>query len=278
MTFQVMCRSRLLFLVAAVALAVFPGGPARAQGKAEAKYEATLAGLTIGKGAWNITIGEDDYTGVVNGSTAGLVKALGGSGNGSGTVQGRIIAGQLAAKSYLSSVNYGSKNETVRINLLNGNVKDSSIVPEPPATPDRIVVKDEHRKGVSDPMTGALFKVPGNGDVLGPEACSAKASVFDGRMRYDLQLAYKGREIVTLQKGAQIPVVVCSIYFRPIAGYVPTRAAVKYLVAERNMDVALASIAGTRVLAPIRIRIPTPVGMGMVEATEFNTAVTPKTH
>jgi len=278
MTFRALCRSGFLFLAAAVMFAVVPGGPALAQGKVEAKYEATLAGLTIGKGVWNISIGEDDYTAVTNGVTAGLVKALGGSGNGSGTVQGRIVAGQLVAKSYLSSVNYGSKNETIRINLANGNVREFSIMPEPPVTPDRIVVTDEHRKGVSDPMTGALFKTPGNGDVLGPEACSAKTSVFDGRMRYDLQLAYKGREIVTLQKGGQVPVVVCSVYFSPIAGYVPSRASIKYLAAERNMDVALASVAGTRVLAPIRIRIPTPVGMGMVEATEFHTFATPKTN
>ncbi|MBY0381574.1 MAG: DUF3108 domain-containing protein [Xanthobacteraceae bacterium] len=278
MNFQGSSRSGLLVLAAAMVLAAFSGCPARAQGKVEAKYEVSLAGLTIGKGVWNIAIGEDDYTAVTNGATVGLIKALGGSGNGSSTVQGKIVAGQLFAKSYLSSVNYGSKNETIRINLANGNVKESSIVPEPPITPDRILVTDEHRKGVSDPMTGALFRVPGNGDVLGPEACSARTSVFDGRMRYDLQLAYKGREIVTLLKGAHIPVVVCSIHFTPIAGYVPTRASIKYLIAERNMDVALATIAGTRVLAPIRIRVPTPVGMGLVEATEFNTVATPKTN
>lgn len=273
--YGIRCVSPLLLVLA---LAMYPGQAVRAQGKVEAKYEATLAGLVIGKGVWNIAVGEDDYTAVTNGSTAGLVKALGGKGNGSGTVQGRIVAGHLVPRSYLSSVNYGSKNETIRIALLNGNVGESSITPEPPVTPDRIVVTDEHRRGVTDPMTGALFKVPGRGDVLGPDACAVKSSIFDGRMRYDLQLSYKGREILTLQKGAQVPVVVCSIVFRPIAGYVPTRAAIKYLAAESNMDVALASVAGTRVIVPIRIRIPTPVGIGMVEATEFNTVATPKTN
>jgi hypothetical protein len=265
--------SALLFVVAAVFVGL-QAEDARAQGKVEAKYEASLAGIAIGKGAWNIAIGEDDYSAATSGVTTGLIKALGGGGSGSGTVQGRIIGGQFIPNAYLSSVMYGSKNETIRINLANGNVKDSSIEPEPPPSPDRIPVTDAHRRGVSDPMTGSLFRVPGNGDVLGPDGCSAKTSIFDGRMRYDLQLAYKGREVAKLAKG-EVPVVVCSIYFKPVAGYIPSRAAIKYLAAQRDMDVALAQIAGTRVLAPVRIRIPTPVGVGMIEATEFTTTATP---
>jgi hypothetical protein len=42
------------------------------------------------------------------------------------------------------------------------------------------------------------------------------------------------------------------------------------------MDVALAPIAGTRVMVPIRVRIPTPIGLGMVQAVEFNTVAQPQ--
>lgn len=264
-----------MLLLVATLVASFIAGSAHAQGKVEAKYDATLAGIPIGKGAWNITIGDDDYSAATSGATSGLVKALGGGGNGSGTVQGRIVGGQFVPNAYISSVMYGSKNETIRINLASGNVKDFSIEPEPPVNPDRIPVMDAHRRGVYDPMTGSLFRVPGNGDVLGPDGCSGKTSIFDGRMRYDLQLAYKGREVAKLARGGQVPVVVCSIYFKPVAGYIPSRAAIKYLAAQRDMDVAFAAIAGTRVLVPVRIRIPTPIGIGMIEATEFNTAATP---
>ena len=52
--------------------------------------------------------------------------------------------------------------------LANGNVKDFSIDPEPPVDPDRIVVTDAHRKGVLDPMTGSMLRVPGNGELLSP--------------------------------------------------------------------------------------------------------------
>ena len=50
---------------------------------------------------------------------------------------------------------------------------------------------EAHRNGVNDPMTASLIRVPGNGDLMRPEACQQAISVFDGRMRYDLKLVYK---------------------------------------------------------------------------------------
>lgn len=242
--------------------------PASAQGRLDAKYEASLAGLPIGKGAWIVDISEDQYSAAVSGATTGLMKSIGG-GNGTGTAQGRIAAGQLAPLSYVSTVNYGKKAEVISIALGGGNVKDSAIEPQPPESPDRIPVTDAHRRNVLDPMTGSLLKVAGTGDPVGPEACRRTLSVFDGRMRYDLRLDYKRMETVKAERGYHGPVVVCAVYFTPIAGYVPDRVSIKYVAAQRNMEIWFAPIAGTRVLAPFRITIPTPLGTGMIEATEF---------
>jgi hypothetical protein len=73
-------------------------------------------------------------------------------------------------------------------------------------------------------------------------------------------------------KGYQGPAVVCAVFFTPIAGYVPDRFAIRYLTERRDMEITFAPIAGTRVLVPFRIKIPTPIGAGMVEAKEFSTA------
>lgn len=260
-----LCLSGALALCASLAV------PATAQGRLDAKYEASLAGLPIGKGAWIVDVSEDQYSAAVSGATTGLMKSIGG-GNGTGTTQGRITAGQFAPLSYVSTVNYGKKAEVIRITLGGGNVKDSTIEPQPPETPDRIPVTDAHRRNVLDPMTGSLLKVAGTGDPVGPEACRKTLSVFDGRMRYDLRLEYKRMETVKAEKGYHGPVVVCAVYFTPIAGYVPDRVSIKYVAAQRNMEIWFAPIAGTRVLAPFRITIPTPLGTGMIEATEFVSA------
>lgn len=260
-----------LCLSGALALCMSLAAPANAQGRLDAKYEASLAGLPIGKGAWIVDVSEDQYSAAVSGATTGLMKSIGG-GNGTGTTQGRITAGQFAPLSYVSTVNYGKKAEVIRIALGGGNVKDSTIEPQPPESPDRIPVTDAHRRNVLDPMTGSLLKVAGTGDPVGPEACRKTLSVFDGRMRYDLRLEYKRMETVKAEKGYHGPVVVCAVYFTPIAGYVPDRVSIKYVAAQRNMEIWFAPIAGTRVLAPFRITIPTPLGTGMIEATEFVSA------
>ena len=47
-----------------------------------------------------------------------------------------------------------------------------------------------------------------------PQACQRTLAIFDGRMRYDLQLAFKRLDTVKAEKGYQGTVVVCSVVFR----------------------------------------------------------------
>ena len=52
-----------------------------AQGKLDARYEVTLAGIPVGKGAWIVDIAEDQFSAAASGGTSGLLKAFaGGSG------------------------------------------------------------------------------------------------------------------------------------------------------------------------------------------------------
>ena len=259
----------------ALLLAVWlPAGPAAAQGRLEARYEASLAGIPIGKGAWVIEIGDDQYSAAANGGTSGLMKTFAG-GSGTGASQGRIVNGAFVPANYSASTTSSKKSETIRMTLAGGNVKESSIDPAPGVDPDRIPVTDTHRHGVLDPMPGALLRVPGTADPASPEARDATTAIFDGRMRYDLKLDFKRMATVKAEKGYQGPAVVCAIYFSPIAGYIPDRAAIKYLAAQRNIEVWLAPIAGTRVLVPFKMTIPTPLGTGTLEAVQFVTTATP---
>lgn len=243
-------------------------------GKLEAKYEASLAGIPVGKGGWAIDISDDQYSAAASGGTAGLLKAFAG-GSGSGQSVGRVVAGTLVPSNYTATTTSSKKSETIKMLITPGYIKDYSIEPEPPVDPERIPVTDAHRRGVIDPMTGSLMRVPGTGELMAPDSCRTGTSIFDGRMRYDLKLDYKRMESVKAEKGYHGPAIVCAIYFTPIAGYVPDRAAIKYLAAQRNMEVWLVPIAGTRVLVPYRVTVPTPLGTAMLEATEFVTSPAP---
>src|ERR1700722_19299391 len=159
--------------------------------------------------------------------------------------------------------------------LVNGCIKEFGIDPEPPVDPDRLPITDAHRRGVLDPMTGSMLRVPGTADPLSPEACHTAAAIFDGRMRYDLKLDFKRMETVKAEKGYHGPVVVCAIYFSPIVGYIPDRPVIKYLAAQRNIEIAFAPVAGPRILVPSRMVTPTPFGTAMLEATRFVSQATP---
>jgi len=257
----------------AALLLLTPHG-AWAQARLDAQYEASLAGIPVGKGTWAVEIGEDQYGASAQGGTAGLLKSFS-QGSGTGSVQGRVVNGALVGQSYQASTTTGKKSEQIHINLQNGNVKDFAIEPTPPVDTDRVPVTEAHKRGVLDPMTASLVRVPGNGELLSPDSCRGAAPVFDGRMRYELKLDYKRMENVKADKGYRGPALVCAIYFTPVAGYIPDRPVVKYLTQARNMEIFFVPLAGTRVLVPFRVVIPTSFGTAMLEATSFITQATP---
>lgn len=265
------------YLIGAVALATLAGvvSPARAEGKLDARYSVTLAGVPIGKGAWVIDVGNGQYTAAASGATSGLLRVFA-SGQGSGASRGHINgAGQLVASTYASSITSGKTTEELRIVLANGIVKDYAVDPPLLPHPDRVPVTEAHRKGVTDPMTAALVVAGNGGGAVSADVCNRRAAIFDGRMRYDLAMAFKRLEEVKADRGYQGPSVVCAVYFTPIAGYIPDRPAIKYLIAQRDMEIWFVPVAGTRLLVPFRISIPTPLGLGVLQATQFMTASQP---
>lgn len=261
--------------VVALCAALVPGHAA-AQARLDARYTATLAGLPIGEGSWQIVIGEGEYSATARGTTTGLMKAFTG-GHGQTVTQGTLQAGKPLLSSYTASIQSYKKGNEISLKVDAGSVKDLKLDPPAETEPERVPVTDASKSGVLDPMTATLVRMAGNGETMSAEACQRKLPVFDGRMRYDLNLAFKRMDQVKADKGYAGPVVVCSVTFTPIAGYIPTRTAIKYLQEQRNIEIWLAPIGGTRVLVPFRIEGPTPVGRAALEADEFVvTALPPK--
>ncbi len=261
--------------VFAFAVACPDGGHAQTQAKLEARYTASLAGIPVGRGAWVLDIRDDQYSAAASGATTGLLRVFA-SGQGRSMAQGNVAQGEPIPRRYGATIIADKKTDEVEMSIEGGTVKDYKVNPPPTPHPERVPVTEAHRHAVTDPMTASLVRVSGNGDPLKPEACQRSAPIFDGRMRYDLKMAFKRMETVKAEKGYQGPVVVCSIYFSPLAGYIPSRKVIQYLTDLRDMEVWLAPIAGTRVLVPFRISIPTPLGLGVLEATQFVSTVTPR--
>ena len=214
--------------IAGTIFALFGTIPAScgAQGKLDARYTASLAGLPIGRGAWVIDVGDDQYTAAASGMTAGILSVFA-SGKGSGASRGHVRADGLSPNTYASSITSDNKTEEMRVTLTNGNVKDATITPPTPFNPERLPLTEANKRGVIDPMSGVLMLPPGNGNPLSPEACRHTIPMFDGRMRFELHMTFRRMDTVRAVKGYQGPAVVCLVEFVPLAGYLPNRPAVK---------------------------------------------------
>jgi hypothetical protein len=261
--------------VALGAIVAGAADPALAQGRLDARYAVTLAGVPVGKGAWVIDIADNQFTAAASGATAGLLRVFA-SGQGSGASRGFIVSGNPVPASFAASITSDKKTEEIRMTLGAGDVKDFAVTPQLPDDPERVPVTEAHFHGVSDPMTGSLLRVPGTGNPVSPQACQRTTPIFDGRLRYNLQFAYKRMEQVKSDKGYEGPVVVCAVYFVPVAGYIPHRPTIKYLSSQRDMEVWLAPVGNSRVLVPYRVSIPTPIGVGIMQATQFVSVSLPR--
>jgi hypothetical protein len=136
-------------------------------------------------------------------------------------------------------------------------------------------VTETNRQGIVDPLTAMLFSAAAAGEGLPQEACQHTLPIFDGHQRYDLKLAFKRMDKATADKGYAGPVVVCSLRFEPIVGHIASNALVKYLSEGREMEIVLAPVAGTRLLAPFRLSVVSMLANLVIEANRFEATARP---
>jgi len=253
-----------LTLTLALTLAV-SAGPALAQGGFEAAYTIAVARVPIGSAAITGSIGTDEYVISMSGRTSGVLRVLA-SGEGGMTATGAVSVGKLVPSRYTSTTTADDDTLAVTMTFKDGNVYELEASAPPPGE-DRVVLAPEHRRQVLDPLT-ALF-VPASDGGTFEAACQRSLPVFDGRRRYDLKLAFKRVEQVKTEQGYAGPAVVCTIAFQPIAGHRRASPLLSFLTDGREVEMALAPIAGTRMLAPLRITATYMLGNVVMQATRF---------
>ena len=226
-----------------------------------------MLGFPIGDVTWTIDIHDNRYSAAARGATAGLLLIFS-RGHGTAEAQGSVAGKESLPSNFLLNITHGDASQEVKI-LFNRGKASESLVPPPKPNPQLVPLNEAYRTGVVDPMSALLVNVPGSADMAGPIACDRTIAVFDGRMRFNLKLGFKRIEQVQVPNGYQGPAVVCAVYFTPLAGYDPNRFAIKYLQAKRGMEIWLAPLSGTRLMVPYRFSVPTPIGVGILQATRF---------
>lgn len=237
--------------------------------KVAIRYSVTVAGLPIGTAALNMTVSDGGAYKIVASAKVGGVLSLVSDGKGSATALGKLGATQPISSGYALNSISSDKQQTVRMALAGGTVTQAEINPEPTPRPDRIPVTDADKKGVMDPLSAFIVPVGGTGDVLDPAACQRTLPVFDGAQRFDIKLNYARMEQVKVKGGYKGPALVCAARYVPIAGHREGREQTKYMVANKDMEIWLTPVNGTRVLAPWHIVIGTQVGRLVIDTAKF---------
>src|SRR5262245_30161565 len=73
--------------------------PSHADGRLEARYAVTMAGISIGQASWSLFISDDQYVSAATGKASGMMSVLV-SGEGTVSARGAVKDGQLAPERY----------------------------------------------------------------------------------------------------------------------------------------------------------------------------------
>jgi hypothetical protein len=273
-----MFRSRAAqttILAAGSALALITataGDRAHGEGNLDASYTISFARIPVGEITATAVFGQSEYMISARARAGGVMKVLRVDGEAAFSTRGTIKDGHLEPTNFMSKIVSNAETSDVTMVLDEGNVRE--LEGAPPGS-DRVPLTAANRRGIVDPLTAVLVSAGGVGEMLSQEACRRTLPIFDGQQRYDLKLAFKRIDKMTAENGYAGPVVVCSVNYEPIAGHRANIPLVKYLSEGREMEIALAPIAGTRLLAPFRLSILSALANLIIEANRFETTAPP---
>ena len=238
--------------------------------KLEARYVISMTGIRVGQSTWTVRIEADRYSASATGGSVDLMNVLV-RGEGSARVSGSIKDGRLVPAEFSSKLIEEGEKSDLKMRFEEG-VVTAVEADGPPPGPDRVPLTQAHVMGVTDPLTALLIPEEDNGGTApNKESCNRTLSIFDGRRRYDLVLTFKRIEDT---RDKQLPgrVLVCNVILHPIAGHRASSMITKYVADRRDIEISFAQIAGTAVLAPFRLMVPTLIGTMAVQAASFETS------
>ena len=241
------------------------GYRAHAEGKLDASYTISFARIRVGDISATGVFGESEYVISARGRAGGIMKVLV-DGEASFSTRGTVKDGYPVPTTFTSKIVSDAETSDVTMVLDEGSVKE--LAAAAPTKSDRVPVTQANRQGIVDPLTAMLFSAAAAGEGLHRDVCRHTLPIFDGQQRYDLKLAFKRMDKVAAEKGYAGPVVVCSVSYEPIAGH-RAYPLVKYLSEGREMEMALAPVAGTRLLAPFRMLVVSALANLVIEANQF---------
>jgi hypothetical protein len=242
--------------------------------KFKTDYYVSLAGLPIGEATLAGTFDGPKYRLDGYGTLTGLVGAVYDY-RASASSAGRVVASKTQPSAFSVDATDGKKTATVRMTMNEDGIRRLKLTPPMPPYwtnhPARVKVTDADTKNTIDPMSALIVAGGISANGLDKRACDRSLPVFNGRERFDVNLEFRRIDTVTDKNVPGGQVLVCSAHYHAVAGHRTDRDEIK--TAEKiNVELKLAPLAGSDLLLPYRITIPTPLGTAVIQAGSMTTA------
>ena len=254
-------------LLAGVAVFVLAVSQASAE-SLRASYALSIIGVPIGNADAAASIEPGGYKIDIGLRLSGLA-ALVTKAKGAATANGAIANSAVLPNAYANTTANANETRTVRMGLNAGTVRAVDISPPFLDMNERVPVTQAHKTSILDPVSALVMSVPAGQPLVGQAACDRTIPVYDGLVRFNVSLFYKGMRNVHA-KGYAGPVSVCSARYTPISGYKLDSQSTRYMAENRDMEVWLAPMAQAHVVVPYYIKIGTKQGSLVIQAVDFH--------
>lgn len=163
----------------------------------------------------------------------------------------------------------GDKGENVELRFAQRAVRNVSINPPARQSSRQVPITESHLRNVVDPLSAVILLAQTYSFQDGERACARRIPIFDGKLRYDLVLSYKGKQKIGNRGNLRGTAYVCRVKYVPVAGHKPKKDDNDYVTGNSGIEVWLVPMREAGLMVPYYISVPTPAGSASVISARF---------
>lgn len=259
-----------VYVVAAlIPLALAPAAALAKEINLTSKFRVSYLGFNVGVVKSYLKVDQDRYS-ISGGAKANSLVSVITNAKANFASSGEITGGKLVPSKLSVSYKAGKKSGQLTMGYTNGGVASIKSQPKIKYKPGTVPLKKAHMKEVIDPVSSLLFPVKSQDIGNGRKVCNRVLPVFDGRSRMNIVLSYKSSK-TERAKGFRGKVHTCSVRYQPVSGIRPKKKNIKFMKANRDMQVTMAQVGNTNLYALFAFRVRTEKGYASGKAYHFST-------
>jgi Protein of unknown function (DUF3108) len=230
------------------------------------EYAVSVRGFPVGRAELQAEITGGHYSIQFSGGIRGLARLFSNVETSAAAI-GEVGMDQLEPDEYKHLWRENSDTEAVDMHFVDRRLTEVNVDP-PRRHPERYVpLTDMDKLDVLDPVSAFVWPVAG----VTPAICSRTLPLMDGKIRFDIALAFSRMETFsTNDRSYSDRAVVCSFRYEQVAGYRIGRKNDDSITDGSGMEVWMTP-AGNGLAAPARIQLSTRLGEVVFVATKFET-------